>query len=477
MTNMERNALRLSALMLGILTLSGCGGSDSDRYALPTAATTVPFATVSSVGNAAGESVEVRNGGFGSAMTAHPDNAGHFYALTDRGPNAATAAGTTPSGIIFVAPEYTPRIGHFRLNRDGEIERVREILLKDPTGRPISGLPNRDFGSTGETPYALGGEVVALDPDGNGSQGYDESGLDGEGLVALSNGTFWVSDEYGPHMVHFGADGKELARINPFAADARNRPGRVLPPELSRRWPNRGMEGLAVTPDERTLVGIMQSSLDNPSQAAARSTDLTRIVTVELSSGVTHQYLYRQETSGHSNSEISTLSATRYLVVERDQKFFGRAGNTGTGTGAGNVFKRLYTIDLANATNVDTSNAELIAQHPELSDGGELGLLVGGKTLEQFIKDNGSAGWNELAALGIVPVAKTLAYDAIADLQYPHDKFEGVWVIDADTVGIINDDDFAIEPDGSGGVKQKVLSNGNVDGNVLYVVKPNAPLF
>lgn len=50
-------------------------------------------------------------------------------------------------------------------------------------------------------------------------------------------------------------------------------------------------------------------------------------------------------------------------------------------------------------------------------------------------------------------------------------------MIDAETVGIINDDDFAIEPDGSGGVKQKVLSNGNVDGNVLYVVKPNAPLF
>ena len=47
----------------------------------------------------------------------------------------------------------------------------------------------------------------------------------------------------------------------------------------------------------------------------------------------------------------------------------------------------------------------------------------------------------------------------------------------ANRIGILNDDDFAIEPDGKGGVRQKVLGNGKVDANTLYVVRLAAPLY
>ncbi len=434
---------------------------------------TLPHEVLTEVGNAAGETVEVRNGGFGSAMARHPHRRDHFYALTDRGPNAATAPGTSPPGIIFVTPEYTPRIGEFRMLPGGRVELVRTILLKDPGGRPITGLPNASFGSTGETPYALDGSIVALDPDGDGIPGYDESGLDGEGLVALPDGTFWVSDEYGPHIVHFDADGLEIGRINPFAQDPRNRPGRVLPAELARRWPNRGMEGLAITPDRRTLVGIMQSNLYNPTQAAVGSINLTRIVTVDLESGATRQYLYRQDAAGLANSEIVALSATSFLVVERDTRFFGRD--------APPVRKNIYRIDLAGATNVDASNRRLIAREPTITHDGSSGLLVDGKTLEQVVRDAGNAanfeaGWQALAALGIRPVAKTLIYDAVAGQGYPHDKMEGLIVLGPRTIAILNDDDFALEPDGRGGVRQKVLATGDVDANALYLIRLGRPL-
>ena len=465
--------LLLSAsIALAFVALAACGGSDDEVFAYPgQGGATLAHTQLLKLANG----TEVRNGGFGSAMTKHPTLPGHFYALTDRGPNAATAAGVTPSGIIFVAPDYTPRLGLFKLNAQGEVELVRTILLRDRAGRAISGLPNSSFGSTGETPYLLGGGVVSLDPDGDGLAGRDESGLDAEGLVALADGSFWVSDEYGPHMVHFNADGREIARINPFAADSRNRTGRVLPAELARRWPNRGMEGLAVTPDGKTLVGIMQSNLYNPSRTAAGTTDITRIVTVNVDTGAVAQYLYRQDAAGLANSEIVALTATKFLVIERDTRFFGR--DTGT------IRKNLYRIDLGNATNVDGGNATLIA-----ASGGQLqrdastGLLLNGKTLEQVIREAAvgadfAPGWAALAAQGIRPVAKTLVYDAVAAQQYPHDKMEGLWVIDASTVGIINDDDFAIEPDGRGGVQQKVLHTGKVDANTLYVVKLAQPLF
>lgn len=465
-------ALFAVSMAVALASVSGCGNSDDEEFAYPGRdGSTLAHTRMLTLANG----TEVRNGGFGSAMTAHPSLPGHFYALTDRGPNAATAAGVTPSGIIFVAPDYTPRLGLFKLNLQGEVELVKTILLRDRAGRVISGLPNGNFGSTGETPYLLGGGVVSLDPDGDGLTGRDESGLDAEGLVALADGTFWISDEYGPHIVHFDAEGREIARINPFAADTRNRAGRVLPAELARRWPNRGMEGLAVTPDGKTLVGIMQSNLYNPSRTAAGTTDITRIVTINLDSGAVAQYLYRQDAAGLANSEIVALSATRFLVIERDTKFFGRD--------SGVIRKNLYRIDLAGSTNVDAGNSALIA-----GSGGQLqrdaatGLLLNGKTLEQVIRDAAagtdfSPGWAALAAQGIRPVTKTLAYDAVAAQQYPHDKMEGLWVIDANTVGIINDDDFAIEPDGLGGVRQKILHTGKVDANTLYVVKLAQPLY
>jgi hypothetical protein len=460
---------RLTILFIGA-AIAGCGGDSRDFNYPDASGSSLPYKVVQKLANA--DSTEIRNGGYGSAMTGHPTMKDHFYAMTDRGPNAATATGVTPSGIIFLKPDYTPRIGLFKLNESGQVEFVRDILLKDRNGRAITGLPNKNFGSTGETPYQIDGSVVTLDPDGDGIIGYDESGLDSEGLVAMADGSFWVSDEYGPHIVHFDATGREIERINPFAADGRNKAGRTLPAELATRWPNRGMEGLTITPDGKTLVGTMQSNLYNPSKAVG-SINLVRIVTINIESGAVAQYLYRQDAAGLANSEIVALSATNFLVIERDTNFFGIA----TGT----VRKNIYRIDLVGATNVDRSNAALLAVAGVTSSATN-GLLVDGKTLEQVVKDadnssNFAAGWSQLETLGIRPVSKTLAYDAVASVQFPHDKLEGLWVIDANRLAIINDDDFAVAPDGAGGVQQKKLFNGAIDGNILRVVKPIAPLY
>jgi hypothetical protein len=458
-------------LFVTSLLLAACGGgNDGDGFVYPGKdGAALPFTTLQTLNNA--DKTAIRNGGFGSAMAPHPTLAGHFYAMTDRGPNADPLAGAIPGGKFFPVPTFTPQIGLFKLDDKGQVTLVRTVALKDPKGRSITGLPNSAFGSTGEVAYNLDGSKVTLDPDGSGVQGVDESGLDPEGLVALADGSFWVSDEYGPHMVHFDASGKEIARINPFAADPRNRAGRVLPPELAKRWPNRGMEGLAITPDGKTLVGIMQSNLYNPTSAVG-SINLTRIVTMQLDTGARAQYLYKQDAAGLANSDIVALSATSFLVIERDTKFFGR--DTGT------VRKNLYKIDIAKATNVDASSSTL--NHPAITRDTATGLLVNGKTLELVAKDGGTdnnyaTGWAALAAVGIQPVVKTLVYDAVKEMAYPHDKMEGLWVIDATRVGIVNDDDFAIEPNGTGGVRQKVLGNGKVDANTLHVVKLAAPLY
>ncbi|GAB1623597.1 hypothetical protein AAOGI_36470 [Agarivorans albus] len=304
----------------------------------------LPYQVLTSMENG----TEIRNGGYGSAMTAHPHLADHFYALTDRGPNAKYQ-GPEGKGKIFPTPGYTPRIGLFSFT-NGEVNQVKEILLKDPNGKLISGLPNpKGMGDTGEVAYANDKSVLKADP----------FGLDSEGLVALKDGSFWVSDEYGPHIVHYSATGVELERINSFGTGTG---GRKLPAVLANRRANRGMEGLAISPDEKVLFGIMQSTLYNPSKKAISNKNLTRIVSFDIASGKTKQYLYQQEANNLSNSEIVALNQQQFLVIERDGGFAGASGKKQA------KYKRIYQIDLSQATDV---SGDVDA---------ELGLTFVGKT-------------------------------------------------------------------------------------------------
>lgn len=419
----------LLSAFIGMTAFTACDNDNGAAFEIPDLGndgSKLPYTVIEKYENG----VEVRNGGFGSAATAHPTLKGHFYALTDRGANAKIKGGK-----IFPTPDYTPRIGHFKLMSNGNIKMVQEILIKNPSGEVISGRPNPEGkGATGETPYDVDKNVLE----------FDEYGLDTEGLVALKDGTFWVSDEYGPHMVHLDAFGRQIERVSPKNVDTGNR---KLPAVFERRRANRGMEGLAITPDEKTLVGIMQSTMYNPSKAGATNRTVTRIVTFNVETAETKQFLYRQEKDNNSNSEIVALSDTEFLVIERDGKF--------TGSDA-SAQKHVYKIDISNATDVSGTDFDSMD-----------GLLINGKTIE-------ASTWAEIESAEIQPVAKTLAVDVVSALgDYPHDKLEGLWVIDGEHLGVLNDDDFAVSTGENSTVIQKILpgTTDTVDGNVLYIVK------
>ena len=92
--------------------------------------------------------------------------------------------------------------------------------------------------------------------------------------------------------------------------------------ELSLRSPNQGMEGLTITPDGSTLVGIMQSALKTPGlEGSAKSVPLARIVTVNMATKAVKEYLYPLANPAETKvalSEITALSDTQFLVDERD---------------------------------------------------------------------------------------------------------------------------------------------------------------
>jgi hypothetical protein len=365
--------------------------------------------------------VSLSGGGFGSSLYPVPGHADEFYGLEDRGPNVSAPNGDD----VLPLPSFDPSIGEFRLASDGRAVEIRTIPLQDATGHPYSGLVNTG-NSTGETMENLQGQVLANDP----------NGYDSEGLVAMPDGSFWVSDEYGPYITHFNARGRAIQRLSPQDGS--------LPAELANRVPNKGMEGLTITPDGKTLVGLMQSALQQKDLGSTKATKIvpTRIVTYDLRTHKVHEYLYLLHdpaTTGTANSEITALSSTKFLVDERD-------GNW-PGTGA---FKRLYEIDLKGATDVGPSAKVKGATY----DGSGGGLLVGGKTIEELTNgEDTTAAQSTLQGAGIDPVSSKLYIDLNAMLLsldpqarfFSHDKIEGVAVVDhGREVVISNDSDFGI---------------------------------
>lgn len=396
----------------------------------------------------------VQGSGFGSAWTPVPGSADEFYGLTDRGPNVD---GPAKNEKLTPVPAFVPKIGRFKLV-DNRAVLQSSIELRAKSGVPFNGQVDI-AASTGETIKDLQGTV--LPP--------TDHGLDPEGLVALADGTFWVSDEYGPFLVHFAADGTEIERLSP---------GNGLPKEIALRTPNQGMEGLTVTPDGNTLVGVVQSALNTPGlSGSAKEVPFARIVTVDLKTKAQKEFLYPLENPKQSKvavSEITALSATTFLVDERD-------GNL-----APKSDKKIWTIDIAGATDVGPQSTVPGAVY----DAEKGGLLVDGKPLETLVGVTPTAdAVAVLTKAGVTPVAKKSNLDLSAlvvalDEQgrfFGHDKIEGIATTDGGrTVYIANDSDFGLAASQGEqppfGLKPKTLPNGLQDtGEVLAVDTTKLP--
>jgi hypothetical protein len=424
------------------------GYSGTDQFQVTTtdavklyAVDTPPITTVGGV--------EIQSSANGSAIAAVPGKTDEIYGMTDRGPNVD---GRTDNEKVLPIPDFHPQIAVFRLS-EGTAVPGKTIILEGTDGQPLVGLVDPQA-NTGETLVTIDGQP--LPP--------SDHGLDTEGLVALPDGTFWVSDEYGPFLVHFDANGKELERLSPFNGS--------LPRELSLRSPNQGMEGLTLTPDGSTLVGIMQSALKTPGlEGSAKSVPLARIVTVNLATKAVKEFLYplaNPQESKVAVSEIAALSNTEFLVDERDGEL--QPGGS----------KKIYVADISNATDVGPNATVPGATYR--ADAG--GLQVDGKPIETLVGvSTDTAAVDRLKALGITVAAKTLKLDLGALLTelndkgefFGHDKIEGLATPDGGTTLVIaNDSDFGLAGIDSETppfkLKPKILANGRPDTGEFLVV-------
>lgn len=316
--------------------------------------------------------------------------------------------------------------------------------------------------------------------------------LDDEAVVYPGDGTIWVSDEYGPYVYHYTTAGALIGVIRPPAAFIpmrKNASGNVVenfsansPPigqtyntgnPVSGRQNNQGFEGLAMSPDRKTLFVLLQSALIqdlNPSDIKHTRRN-TRLLAYDLWHGeptLIGEYavqlpLYQDQTTTTpslliaAQSELHALNDHQFLVLARDSS----VGESYPAT-PGSVYRSIDLIDISKATNIantkydqTTPIAPLGVLDPSIEPAAYKKFLdVNNNTqLHRFGLHNGApANSNDLyekwESIGIAPVG---------DAKAPHDYFMFVG----------SDNDFITQDGFMAGKPYTDASGYNIDTLVL----------
>lgn len=358
--------------------------------------------------------------GPGSGLThAHGTAWTDFYAVSDRGPNIPCNKSSkvlgkevcSKSEVIFPIPDYTPSI-YPLLVQGGQVSlRGEPIPLHAANGQNFSGLPPQL--PKGEKP--LNGQLQPLP--------FSPNGVDTECISALAQGGFWIGEEYGPSLLRVTPNGVVQERLVPKGTAAYYQgssvPVRaVLPPLLARRKLNRGFEGMALAPDQELLFVALQSPLANPDDDTAKHSRIDRLITLHLDAegnfaGMAGGYAVafpRIEEFAPGEKQKDLKLSAMSAVDDHRVLLMLRAGNK----------VAVYLANLDSATRLIGTAWARPDTHPSLEE------------------------QNDLAKVGIQPVALQLLWESNDAFGKSLGKVEGMSLVDGKSLLFISDNDFGI---------------------------------
>lgn len=281
-----------------------------------------------------------------------------FLALPDRGPNASPYNSAVDNTTSFVSRFQTLRIklsqqpegSNLPIAVNVELTATTPLFSTTPLtyAQASQGLPEGTPRSNGHSKYYFTGRSDNFDPShpstwpGNGR-------FDPEGLRVSNDGqSVYISDEYGPYLRQFNRATGQLVRSiplpNTLAVETLAPIGEAeITQNPSGRTANKGMEGLAITPDGKVLVGAIQAALvQDASDPATKK--LIRLIRIDLASGAVQEFGYSL-TDGSGVSEILAINSHEFLLLERDGAGLGDKNPTA-------LAKKLFRVDLANGVDI-----------------------------------------------------------------------------------------------------------------------------
>ncbi|MFD0583994.1 esterase-like activity of phytase family protein [Dactylosporangium darangshiense] len=309
---------------------------------------------------------------------------GTFDVISDNGYGNKANSGDFVLRIHRVFPDYAKKT----------VDVVGGINLTDPNGYVSWALTRKDRVLTG-------------------------ADFDIESIQRLSDGTYWIGDEFGPYLLHFDRAGRLMQA--PISL-----PG-VRAPENPEGNPNlnssKGFEGMAQSPDGRTLYPLLEGTVAGDPAGALRFNEFDLV----------HQrytgtiYTYQLEDPSNSIGDAIAVDDDRFLIIERDQ-----------GQGATAKLKRIYLADKRDRNRDGKMDKTLVADLMNLADPRHLG-----GTSNVF--------------------------------TFPFQTIEDVVILDDRTLGVVNDNNFpfssgrtAGQPDNDEFITIRLTDNLHADKRFLH---------
>jgi hypothetical protein len=311
---------------------------------------------------------------------------GTLFALPDRGPNGVGKVGFSDYAgrAISFAITFSPYTGAADLPAAATSQ--NQIAFTATGGiifRDFKDAPTTGFDATGTTVE----KGMQLPSPAAGTPGAGRISLDAEGLRFLKDGSFYVSDEYGANVYYFNSKGvMQGVILPPPALQPRDAQGNLsyttqTDAVTGRRF-NQGLEGVAITPDSKKLVTLLQTGTYQDTTKNQQDRTNTRLMIYDISKTrtpikpvadyVLQLPIYNANGNGAPNrtaaqSELLALNDTQFLVLSRD----------GNGLGTANlnpVYKSILLVDTTGATNIAGTTYE--TTYTPLSPGGVLSATI-----------------------------------------------------------------------------------------------------
>ena len=397
---------------------------------------------------------------------------GSLWLLPDRGYNVAGTTdyrarlNTIDIQLTPVAPGATPPAGKEQSGVGAKL--ADTLLLKDDKGVEATGLDPANG-----TRHPEGGMPLLPEaPNGKIS-------LDNEAIARLPDGTMFISDEYGPYIYRFSADGRMLSATTPPEAFLPMRhgavnfssnnpgPGESAPDPkdpTSGRQNNQGFEGMSLTPDGKFLVAVLQSATRQDGGDSGSTRQNTRALVYDASDlahlKLVHEYVVplpvftneKGKTVVAAQSEIVALSPTSFLMLARD------SGNGYGQKGEKSLYRSIDIVDVSTATDIAGGKFDA---DTSVAPKGVLDTAVKPAIVSQFIDINDSA---DLARFGLHNGApndrnnlsekwEAMSFASVQDPKLPDDYF----------LFVANDNDFITQDGFQVGAAYKDDSGADVD--------------
>lgn len=396
---------------------------------------------------------------------------GTLWLLPDRGYNAVGTVDYRPR-LNTLSIEFAPVVPGSAPQAGSEQTGVKttltdSLLLTDNAGDDTTGLDplNGVRAATGDMPIL---------PEANG-----KIALDNEAIARLPDGTMFISDEYGPNIYRFSAEGRLMSTTQPPAAMVPMRkgaanfasnnpgPGAAAPepknPETGRQN-NQGLEGMALTPDGKILIAVLQSAARQDGGDDSTTRQNTRALVYDVADPahlkLVHEYILplpvftdaKGKTTVAAQSEIVALSDKTFLMLSRD------SGNGQGLKGDTSLYRSIDIVDVSAATDIAGSDFD---KDKPAAPKGVVDPSIKPAVFTPFIEMNGSA---ELARFGLHNGApndrdnlsekwEAMSLASVRDPALPDDYF----------LFVANDNDFLTQDGYQVGAAYKAEDGADVD--------------